>query len=128
MPYLITIWLAFVFALSLAPYEVKYHFGTKGALHDAGHVGIFFITAILLCWNAEGVGRKLFRCFLAFCVVFASEGLEKLVYHDRFEWNDVAMDTGGVLVGFAFAMLAGMMLTNLKRRSRMPQSSRSSSI
>ncbi|HWF38671.1 MAG TPA: hypothetical protein VG322_09135 [Candidatus Acidoferrales bacterium] len=123
MPYLISIWLAGVFALSLAPYEVKNHFGTKGALHDAGHVVIFFITAVLLCWNAEGVGRKLFRCLLAFCVVFAAEGLEKLVYHDRFEWNDVAMDVGGVLVGFAVVMLAGMISASLKYRSRTPRSS-----
>jgi len=123
MPYLITIWLAFVFALSMAPYEVKDHFGTKGEFHDAGHVAIFFITAVLLCWNAEGVGRKLFHCFLALCVILASEGLEKLVYRDRFEWNDVAMDVGGVLVGFAFAMVAGMISTSLKHRSRMPHGS-----
>jgi hypothetical protein len=100
MRYILIPWLLFVTALSLAPLDVKYRFRTIGSMHNFGHLVIFLVTAILMCWNAGSVSAKLARCSAAIAVAILLEGLEKLVYHNAYEWTDVAVDAAGVLAGF----------------------------
>ncbi len=106
MRVVIGVWVLFVFALSLAPLSIKMELHTTGRMHSLGHFVVFAITAFLLCWKAVGLQAKLPRLLAAVVFGLASEGLEKVAYHPRFEWRDVFVDTAGVLAGFLAAVIA----------------------
>lgn len=101
MRLVVFLWLLFVTALSVAPFAVKYEFGTKGHFHDFGHFSIFVITVALFCWGEKGITPKFLR-FLAACGFgILLEALEMAIYHNRFEWHDIAVDVAGAVIGFA---------------------------
>lgn len=95
------LWLAFLVALSLAPFGVKFQLGTKGQLHDVGHFLAFLATAVLLSWNRKTVRSYVAGCLGACALAIFLEALETAVYRNHFEWHDVAMDSFGAAMGFA---------------------------
>ena len=99
MRWLVFLWLGFVTALSLAPLSVKSMLGAKGHFHEAGHLIIFLITAVLLCWTAVTVRARLLRYLAVCCFGVAMETLEAIVYGNRFEWEDVLFDFAGAFIG-----------------------------
>ncbi|SRR5579884_1781629 len=102
---ILPVWLAILFALSLAPEPVKYELGTKGGFHYAGHLIAFMVTALLFCWKPGSARRRLLCAFAACFLALALEGLEAIVYGNRFEWPDVWIDFLGIVLGFAIAGL-----------------------
>jgi hypothetical protein len=108
MRFILVLWLLFITALSLVPLEVKYRLGTMGNLHNFGHLAIFLVTAVLMCWNASSTPARLLRCCGALLVAMLLEALEKIVYHNAYEWSDVAIDAAGVMVGFLLVMLISL--------------------
>jgi hypothetical protein len=108
MRFILVLWLLFITALSLVPLEVKYRLGTMGSMHSFGHLAIFVVTAVLMCWNAGSVSARLLRCCGALLVAMLLEALEKVVYHNAYEWSDVAIDAAGVLIGFVLVTFISM--------------------
>jgi hypothetical protein len=98
-------WLLLIAALSLAPLEVKSHLGTMGSWHNLGHLVIFFVTTLLLCRQAGTTKAVLARCGAALLLALGTEAMEKLVYHNPYEWNDVGVDALGVLAALAVVTL-----------------------
>ncbi len=97
------VWLALITALSLAPFAVKSQLGTKGQFHNLGHFSIFVVTGILFCWAADRFRWRLARYVQVCCIAAFLEALETAIYHNRFEWHDVAVDAFGAAVGLAIA-------------------------
>ncbi len=121
MRLLIWLWLAFVTTLSLAPLSVKIQLGTTGRLHTMGHFLIFLITAMVLCWTANSLPDKA-RRYLAVCAIgIVLEALEKIFYHDMFEWHDVAVDVLGAAVGLALVSIMVPLISGFERDSVSPE-------
>jgi hypothetical protein len=106
MRFFLLFWLLLVAALSLAPLEVKSHLGTMGSWHNLGHLVIFFVTTVLLCRHAGSIKTVLARCGGALLLALGTEALEKLMYHNPYEWNDVGVDALGILAALAVATLS----------------------
>ncbi len=112
MRFVLGLWLVFITLLSLSPYHLKIWLGTTGHLHEAGHVLAFALTTLLICWLVPSVTGKLLRCAAVFAFAMFLEAFEMLVYHAPFEWEDIALDTLGILGGcliLLFAERVGML-------------------
>lgn len=108
-------WVVLITALSLAPFGVKLQLNTMGPLHDAGHLGVFLLTAVLLCWTAKGTTGQLAR-YLGVCLIAVSiEALEAAIYHNRFEWRDVMIDVLGAAIGLVVIKLIPISVAEVER-------------
>lgn len=95
------LWIAAVAALSLLPLDLKYALGTKGALHDAGHLAAFAVTALLyLNWRRPPLGRIWIGWPIAAFAV-ALEAAQTTFFGNQFEWRDIVTD----LLGIALAVV-----------------------
>jgi hypothetical protein len=101
------VWLVVLCFLSIAPFHVKLHLRTMGRMHNIGHALAFFITVLLLAWDARTVPVLLLRAGLVFCVALALEWVEFLKYYIRYEWSDVFIDGIGIMLGL---VVLGMVL------------------
>ena len=101
MRLIISLWLAFVIAISMMPLKLKYRVGTTGVFHTPGHFVVFLITSILVCRNAPNSGSRLLRWAGVCCFAVALEILEVGMYHNRMEWRDVLVDVLGAAAGLA---------------------------
>ncbi|MGC2657817.1 MAG: hypothetical protein WA324_07550 [Bryobacteraceae bacterium] len=101
MRYGIVTWIILIVVLSLSPLKVKALLGTQGLLHNWGHLSVYLVTAALICWNAEGLSLRLFRCLGVILFAVALEILEAVLYRVPFEWKDVFLDLAGVVLGVA---------------------------
>jgi hypothetical protein len=95
---LVPIWLVLIAALSFAPFGIKFHLRTIGALHYLGHSSIFFVTAVLILWNATGLASKAWRSVSVVLFGALLELLESMSFHNIFEWRDVLSDAIGVAI------------------------------
>lgn len=102
------IWLIALATISLAPIKLKFELHTLGRMHYLGHWLIFLITAMLFCWGASGTVVKLRRCLGAVCLGILLEWLERVIYHNAYEWKDVLTDSAGVLA--ALVLMLGVSL------------------
>jgi hypothetical protein len=102
---LFALWLLLILGLSVLPFNVKLAF-TIGRFHNAGHLLVFLVAAVLGCWRANGVSPRLLRLIGLVALAVAIEGVEKLVtYRNPFEWRDLALDVAGILSGFLLSFL-----------------------
>ena len=87
------------------PFKVKLGF-TISPLHNAGHLLVFLVAALLGCWGRRGVSSRLW-CMLGLVVLSgATETVEKLVtISNPFEWGDVALDVSGIACGFLLSFV-----------------------
>jgi hypothetical protein len=98
-------WIVAVTALSLLPLDLKYAIGTKGALHDAGHVAAFAITTLLyLGWRRPLPGR-LWMLLRIVAFAFVLEAAQSTFFHNHFEWRDIATDSLGIAVAAVLYIL-----------------------
>jgi hypothetical protein len=109
----VSLWLVLVTMISLAPFDVKYELGANGRFHDSGHFFIFFVTIILVCWTAGNVSSKLLRFLGVCCVAILQEALETVIYHNRFEWRDVLIDTFGAAIALVVASVLPLVFPSL---------------
>ncbi|HXR78532.1 MAG TPA: hypothetical protein VN737_21315 [Bryobacteraceae bacterium] len=93
------LWLALLTVVSLAPTSLKWRVGTMGPLHNWDHFLAFFVTGVLLCWNAGRVSSWLLRCLAGIAIAAILEGMEAVVYHNPFEWRDLRTDSLGIVLG-----------------------------
>ena len=100
MRWAVSLWLILLFALALAPLHVKRYLHTTGHLHSAGHTIAFFITALLLLWNARGGRAELQRFAVALALAFGMEYAENFFYHAPFEWPDILLDLTGIITAW----------------------------
>ena len=111
MRLLIPLWFAFLTAISLMPLGFKNALGTTGQYHAWGHFFVFLLTAVLVSWNSKSLALRIVSGAFALAFGILLEGLERVVYHNTFEWKDVLMDGLGVLAGLllvnAFPRLLG---------------------
>jgi hypothetical protein len=93
------VWTTCLAALSLMPLSVKRTIGTTGVLHNGGHLAAFAITGILfLQWRRP----SRFQPWLLWppaAFALALESAEAVLFHNAFEWRDVATDVLGLLTG-----------------------------
>ncbi len=99
--WLLALWLLFLFAMAMAPLPIKIQLHTIGRWHSAGHCLAFFITAVLLFWNAVGLRSELGRFAIVMSIAFSMEFLENVFYHAGFEWHDIVFDAAGTLAAWA---------------------------
>ena len=99
------LWLLFVTAISMMPLKYKYRAGTTGVFHTPGHLVIFVVTALLLCWRSPNIGSRFLRWLGICCFAVAIEILEWVTYHNRMEWKDVLVDVFGAAIGAAIVTL-----------------------
>jgi hypothetical protein len=111
------LWLALLTAVSLAPTSLKWRVGTMGPLHNWVHFLAFFVTGVLLCWNAGWFSSWLLRCFAGVGIAAFLEGMETIVYHNPFEWHDLRTDCLGIVLG-ALAVAGGSRLFSAMERRR----------
>ena len=109
MRFLIVPWLAFVTALSLGPEFMKYKIlQTQGRMHNPGHLVVFMITALLLCWNAGSASSRILRALAAILVGVTLEWFEAVIYHNPYEWKDLMVDCVGIAAGFIIVSLISL--------------------
>ncbi len=77
-------------------------------MHNPGHLIIFMITALLMCWNAGSVSNRVLRAFGAILVGVTLEWLEAIMYHNPYEWKDVLVDCAGIAAGFIIVSLISL--------------------
>lgn len=111
----VVIWLVFVTAISVAPFEVKWELGAKGRFHDAGHFLVFFVTAMLTCWTAANSASRIVRLLAVCGVALLQEALETAIYHNPFEWRDVLVDTLGAVAAFAILSVLPLLFPGAQR-------------
>jgi hypothetical protein len=98
-------WLLLLFGLALSPLPVKLYLHTIGRFHSAGHTIAFFVTALLLLWNARGLRSEVLRFTAALALALLMEFLENLFYHSGFEWNDILIDLTGIITAWVIALV-----------------------
>ncbi len=108
---IIPLWLVLLVSLSLAPDDLKYHLGTKGPFHYAGHFIAFTLTGLLFCWTSSSFKLRLVHAVAACCVALCLEALESWFYGNRLEWIDVLVGCLGVALGFAIPAILQIVRT-----------------
>jgi peptidoglycan/LPS O-acetylase OafA/YrhL len=100
------IWVLFVVGLSMLPLQAKFMLGTMGRWHTAGHFFVFLITALLAAWPSPALVKRALAAGSVLLFGVFLEMSEVVVYHNRFEWKDVATDAcgtvGGLLLLYVF--------------------------
>ena len=99
------IWATSVAAVSLMPWRFKVLLGTAGMFHSWAHLLVFAITAMLVCRKNAALPSQVLRTVAALLFAVAIEYLQHVLYGNAFEWHDVIVDTAGILIGLAFALL-----------------------
>jgi hypothetical protein len=112
---LVPIWLVLIAALSFAPFAIKFHLRTIGAFHYLGHSSIFFVTAVLILWNATGLVSKAWRSVSVVLFGALLELLEAISFHNVFEWRDVLSDVVGVVIAVVLVSAVKFTMTALPR-------------
>jgi hypothetical protein len=102
---LFTVWIMLIVSLSLVPLKVKFHLGTTGRWHNAGHLVMFFVATVLACRMVNSVYSKLAGCVGLVGIAFTMEWVEKVSYHIPYEWRDVRFDCTGILCGVLLLLL-----------------------
>jgi hypothetical protein len=102
---LFAFWVMLIVSLSLVPLKVKFHLGTTGRWHNAGHLFMFFVATFLACRMVNNVYSKLTGCVALVGVAFTMEWVEKVSYHIPYEWRDVRFDCTGILCGILLLLL-----------------------
>ncbi len=97
------VWILVIVVLSLVPIRVKDLLHTRGHWHFAFHFAAFFASAVLFCWSSRGRRNRATLSSGLFLLALTVEWLEVVLYHARFEWEDVAMDAAGVIAGWLVA-------------------------
>src|SRR3569833_2032498 len=98
-------------AFSIAPWNVKSHLRINGHHHDIWHFAAFFAAALLFSTLPENgeerrkstsllLEQNALRLAAIALIAGASEAVEVIVYHNRFEWHDVAVDWAGIAGAF----------------------------
>lgn len=127
--YLMPIWLILITGLSLAPFRIKYHLGATGMWHTLGHILVFLITTLLVCFGAGNNWTRVARTLLVLVFAMLCEWLELAVYGNfHFEWQDVRIDWTGVALGFAIATIADQLLKVRRRIAKESRETASASI
>jgi hypothetical protein len=96
---LFAMWAMLIVSLSLVPLKMKFHLGTTGRWHNAGHFFVFFVAAILAFQMMNGIYEKLLCCVGVAAIAFTTEWVEKVAYHIPYEWRDIRFDCTGILCG-----------------------------
>ena len=110
------VWLLLLAYFSAAPWIVKFRLGLNGTRHGLFHFVAFFLTALIfstrLDQQADTLGRAdvlpgrhrrssaqidLFRALTLAFVAMLLEGLETILFHNSFEWQDVTVDCLGIV-------------------------------
>ena len=107
---IIAFWLVFLTTLSLAPYDVKLRLGTNGRFHELGHLAIFAVTSVIVCWAAATARQMLPRFLAICCFAILMEALETAIYRNAYEWRDVGVD----VLGAALGVFCALMRTNYR--------------
>lgn len=115
MRWWIAVWLGLITALSLLPLRIKVAIGTVGSWHNAGHLLTFAATAALVLATASRATQRARRAILLVVFCSALEMLEAWLYHNRFEWGDLAIDSTGICLGWIAALLFDF-FSRLKRQ------------
>jgi VanZ family protein len=101
------VWLLGLLGFALAPWSLKFRLGIAGRHHDFSHVIAFFLTAIVLSAISRAprhfhyLSGPILQGFLGLLAAVATEFFEVLMYHNGFEWRDLAVDCAGLAMGFA---------------------------
>ncbi len=95
--WLFRFWILGVATVSLAPLRVKLFLHTIGPLHNAGHLVVFSVSGSLLLLTKS---RKVIIAGYPLLFVFAgaTEFLQSAFYGERFEWNDLGLDSLALFV------------------------------
>jgi glycopeptide antibiotics resistance protein len=98
-------WLLLVMAVSLGPLKLKVTLRTVGTLHNAIHVAVFILTAVVgLLTPKTSLSRSSRICLLVlFC--FLLELIQAFLYHNRYEWRDLYFDSLGLCFGWIAMIL-----------------------
>ncbi len=110
------VWLLALAYFSAAPWIVKFRLGLNGTRHGLCHFVAFFLTALIFSTRLDQLpGRPdsadvlsaghrrtsaqvdLFRAITLVFVAVLLEGLETILFHNSFEWQDVTVDCLGIL-------------------------------
>ena len=88
------IWFIVVAFLSLAPLPIKHYLRTSSHLHYPAHFLIYALGAAL-------IGRTRPRRAL-YLILFAAatEYLQARIYHNPYEWRDLAIDTAAIALTY----------------------------
>lgn len=114
------LWLVVLLCLSLSPFEVKVHLHSMGRYHGPFHVAAFFVTTVLLAWSAQTLALRAMLSLLVLAIALGTELLEQWRFHNPYEWSDVLVDCGGILLGFVLLSLAAAVLHSVRRRHTLP--------
>lgn len=98
-------WFALVTAVSLGPLELKIALGTVGAWHNAMHIAVFSITALLGLAGATSLPSRSSRILLLLLFCFLLELFQAWIYHNRYEWRDLYVDSLGLCFGWMATIL-----------------------
>jgi hypothetical protein len=109
---LVFFWLTLVACLSLSPLRVKEALGTIGFFHNLGHFFVFLVTGAMFLVGAPDPPSRIRR--LAFVILFSAttEGLESVIYSNRFEWRDFLIDCAAIAVSPLFLLARRLILGN----------------
>jgi hypothetical protein len=99
------LWVVLIVCLSLVPLKTKFHFGTTGRWHNAGHVFMFFVATLLACRLFSGFYAKLLGCVGVLGIALMMEWVEMVSYHIPYEWSDIRVDGIGILCGTLLMLL-----------------------
>ena len=92
----ITLWFIFIAFLSLAPLKLKAFLGTFGTLHYPAHFIAFALGALILLADSPSPRTRALRRLLILSFAALTELLEARLYHNPFEWADLAVDSFAV--------------------------------
>jgi hypothetical protein len=79
--------------------------GTVGYTHIAAHFGVFFVLGCLLMFSFDLPRTRAFAVSAGVVLGYATELYEHLAFGWPMEYNDVLVDTIGVLAGAALLLL-----------------------
>jgi hypothetical protein len=95
------LWSCLIIVGSIVPFRFKRHGALQGQFHRTIHVIAFLATVVVFSVSAKTGKSRLVYSGLAICLAVSSEWLERMVYHNQFEWADVVLDLGGVAIGLS---------------------------
>jgi hypothetical protein len=99
MRFLPIVWSCVMALASILPARLSNHNEFLGGLHGTIHVAAFCATVLTFSAFARtGRSKAVYLIWALFLAGF-TEWLETIIFHNRFEWADVALDLAGVVLG-----------------------------